>query len=279
MIDEFVPRGEVDIVYQFGRIFPVRVFLDLMGMPFEMFEQFLDWEYKILLVDHNAADDVAVKTQAMKEVLAYLHGFVAEKQADPDDKLGSYIANGSINGKPLTPDEIMGMTFLMWLGGLDTVASTISQMMRRLALDPELQERLRVQPELVPKAVEEFLRFQPLINSGRFLKKDLDWHGVTMRKGDLISCLTSSGNFDETKFVHPRTFDPAREPNRHFTLAAGIHICLGAHLARRELRVALKEVLARIPTFRLKDGADLSVTPGMRSVRRLPLVWQTGGPS
>lgn len=268
MIDAFAKSGEVDIAYDFGRVFPVRIFLNLMKLPFSMFEQFLEWEYEIL---HSR--DIARIGAAVKEVLAYLRAFLAEKQAHPDDGVGSYIANGVVDGVPLSDDEKIGMTWFLWLGGLDTVASTISQMFRRLALDPALQEQLRADHALVPTAVEEFLRVQPLVNSHRLLKKDLEWDGVTMKKGDWVICLNSSGNFDEAQFGCPRQFDAARQNNRHYTFVGGVHACLGAHLARRELRVVLGEVLRRIPSFTVKPGTDTTVTPGLLSIRNLPLQW------
>lgn len=270
MIDAVVKDGEVDIAYDFGRIYPVRVFLNLMGFPFSMFDQFLEWEYAIL---HNP--DLGAKAEAVKGILAYLRGFIAEKQANPDETLGSYIANGSMDGQPLTPDETIGTTWFLWLGGLDTVASTISQMFRRMALDTELQARIRANPEIINSAVEEFLRVQPLVNSGRRIKKDFTWHGVDLKEGDWIACINSSGNFDENQFACPRDFDPERKNNRHFTLIGGVHICLGAHLARRELRVLLSEWLTRVPPFRLKPGADTTVIPGLLSIRNLPIVWDT----
>ncbi len=268
MIDAFAARGEVDIAYDFGRVFPVRVFLDLMGLPFAMFEQFLAWEWEIL---HSR--DHARMGEAVRQVIAYLREFIAEKQARPDDKLGSYIANGAIDGHALTPDEVIGMTWFLWLGGLDTVASTISQMFRRMALDQDLQQQLRDHPEWNHSAVEEFLRMQPLVNSFRLVKQDLDWDGVTLKAGDYITCLNSSGNFDPDQFPDPRRFDPARSANRHYTFVGGVHLCLGAHLARRELRILLEEFLARVPTFRVKPGADTTVTPGLLSIRNLPIVW------
>jgi cytochrome P450 len=273
MIDSFAAKGEVDISYDFGRVFPVRVFLDLMGFPFSMFEQFLAWEWDIL---HE--DEVEVKAEAVRGILAYLRGFIAEKQAAPDDTLGSYIANGEMDGAKLSDDEIIGITWFLWLGGLDTVASTVSQMFRRLAMDPALQARIRNNPEIIPSAVEEFLRVQPLVNSGRKLKQDLEWHGVKMKAGEWVAVFNTSGNFDEAQFACPHRFDPERKANRHFTLAGGVHVCLGAHLARRELRVLLDEWFRRIPTpFRVKPGADTSVTPGLLSIRNLPIVWNTSG--
>ena len=269
MIDDFADRGEVDIAYDFGRVFPVRVFLDLMGFPFSMFEQFLDWEGNIL---HQ--DAIEKKAEAVRGILAYLRGFIAEKQADPDETLGSYIANGAIDGKPLTDDEIIGMTWFLWLGGLDTVASTVSQMFRRLAMFPDLQAQIRDNKNLINSAVEEFLRTQPLVNSGRKVKRDFKWHGVQIKAGDWVTVFNTSGNFDEAQFTCPHQFDPARSGNRHFTLAGGLHICLGAHLARRELRVLLDEWFTRIPhEFRIKKGADTTVVPSLLSIRNLPIVW------
>ncbi|WP_072383540.1 cytochrome P450 [Novosphingobium sp. NDB2Meth1] len=269
MIDEFAARGEVDIAYDFGRIFPVRVFLDLMGLPFSMFDQFLEWEWNILHVP-----DIAAKAAAVRGILAYLRGFIAEKQAAPDETLGSYIANGKLEGEPLTPTEVIGMTWFLWLGGLDTVASSVSQMFRRLGMDQALQARIRDNPAIIPTAVEEFLRVQPLINSGRKVKRDFTWHGIEIKAGDWVSVFNSSGNFDPAQFANPRTFDPERQVNRHYALSGGIHLCLGAHLARRELRVLLDEWFTRIPQpFRIKPGTDTTVVPGLLSIRNLPIIW------
>ena len=268
MIDAVADKGEVDIAYDFGRVYPVRIFLNLMGLPFTMFEQFLEWEWEIL---HS--NDFDRMGKAVASVIAYLREFADLKRANPDDKLGSAIVNGEIEGKPLHDDEVIGMLFFLWLGGLDTVASTISQMFRRLGRDQELQARLRADPGLIPSAVEEFLRTQPLVNSNRLIKKDFTWHGVELKKGDQIMCLNTSGNFDPKAFPDPRTFDPTRTANRHFTFVGGPHICLGAHLARRELRTLLDEWFKRVPTFHIKEGADTTVVPGLLSIRNLPIVW------
>jgi cytochrome P450 len=219
--------------------------------------------------------EIATKAAAVSGILEYLRGFIAEKQASPDESLGSYIANGSIDGRPLTPEEVIGMTWFLWLGGLDTVASTVSQMYRRLGMDSALQERIRKNPQIIPTAVEEFMRVQPLINSGRKVKRDFTWHGVDIKAGDWVTVFNSSGNFDETRFANPHQFDPERPANRHFALSGGVHLCLGAHLARRELRVLLDEWFKRIPQpFHIKSGTDTTVMPGLLSIRNLPIVWE-----
>jgi cytochrome P450 len=270
MIDQFADKGEIDVAWDFGRIYPVRIFMQLMGFPHAMFEQFLDWEWDIL--HSNSRDRMAA---ALRGVVDYLRGVIAQKEAAPDDQLISAIVNGKIEGKPLSDDEKIGMVWFLWLGGLDTVAATISQMFRRMALQPEIQQRIRTDPALIPTAVEEFLRTQPILSSSRTATRDFEWHGVTIKTGDAVQCLNPAGNFDPARFADPRTFDPARKANRHFTFVAGVHLCLGAPLARRELRILLDEWFKRIPNFRVKPGTDTTVSPGLLSIRNLPLVWDS----
>jgi cytochrome P450 len=269
MIDSFAAKGEVDVAWDFGRVYPVRIFMALMGFPPTMFEQFLDWEWDIL--HSNSFEKMAA---ALRGVVAFLRGFIAEKEATPDEHLVSYIVHGEIEGRKLTENEKIGMVWFLWLGGLDTVAATISQMFRRMALEPAIQDRLRAEPELINQAVEEFLRTQPILSSARSAKHDFEWHGVTIKAGESIQCLNPAGNFDPSQFASPRDFDPARKGNRHFTFVAGVHLCLGAPLARRELRILLDEWFRRIPAFRIKPGSDTTVFPGLMSIRNLPLVWE-----
>ena len=268
MIDAVADKGEVDMAWDFGRVFPVRIFMGLMGFPDEQFEQFLDWEWNIL---HSGSLE---KMQwALSSVLGYLRGFMDEKRRNPDEFLVSHIVNGSIKGEKLTDEEQIGMVWFLWLGGLDTVAATISQMYRRMALQPEIQTMIRENPELINGAVEEFLRTQPILSSGRRATKDFEWYGMQIKAGDSFSCLNPAGNFDPTRFPNPREFDPTRKGNRHFTLVAGVHSCMGGHLARRELRILLEEWFKAIPEFRIRPGTDTTVYPGLLSIRNLHLVW------
>ena len=268
MVDEFLEQGGGDFAHDFARIFPVRVFFDLMGFPHDVLEQFLVWENEIL---HTR--DPQRMAAALTDTLAWLRGFIAEKEANPDEGLTSKIVNGEIDGRPLTADEKIGTIFFLWLGGLDTVASTLGQMFRRLAMDPGLQQRMREDLSLIPSAIEEFLRTQPLVFSFRQLRTDLTLHGVEMKAGDWCSALTSVANFDPAAFQCPRSFDPARKANRHFTLASGAHLCLGAHLARLEMGIALERWLTRVPPFRLADGDTREVFPSLMSVSHLKLTW------
>jgi cytochrome P450 len=268
MIEAIEPKGEVDMAWDFARVFPVRIFMGLMGFPKEMFDDFLEWEWNIL---HSSSLE---KMQwALRNVLDFLRRFIAEKEKNPDEHLTSAIVNGKIAGRPLSDDDKIGIVWFLWLGGLDTVAATISQMYRRMALQPDIQHRLRDHPELIAGAVEEFLRTQPILSTRRTAKKDFEWHGMKIKAGEGVTCLNVAGNFDPSRFKNPRVFDPTRTGNRHFTFVAGVHSCLGAHLARRELRLLLEEWLKRIPEFRVKPGASVQVNPGLLSIRNLPLVW------
>ncbi len=269
MIDAIKDKGEADMAWDFGRVFPVRIFMGMMGFPKEMFDDFLDWEWNIL---HSGSLE---KMQwALSSVLKFLRGFIAEKEKNPDQFLTSSIIHGTVEGRPFTEDEKIGMVWFLWLGGLDTVASTISQMFRRMALQPEIQRIIKADPSLINGAVDEFLRTQPILSSGRRALKDFEWHGMQIKAGDSFTCFNPAGNFDPDRFANPREFDPTRKGNRHFTLVAGVHSCLGAHLARRELRLLLEIWFQKIPNeFRPKPGSDTTVFPGLLSIRNLPLVW------
>ncbi len=269
LIDGFQDKGEVDVAYDFGRVYPVRVFLDLMGFPQEKLDEFLDWGYSIL----HSRYKIEKIQYGVSSALVFLRDFIAKARENPVEGLASYIVHGKIEGRALTDDEVIGMVFFLWVAGLDTVAANTTLMMRRLALEPEIQATLRAKPELIPDAVEEFLRVQPVVNSSRLVKEDHEVRGVQIKKGDHILCYNIAGNFDDEEFDNPWELRFDRPSNRHFSLAGGPHRCLGSHLARRELRIALGEFLRRIPTFSLKPGVDHTVTPGLVATPHLHLVW------
>ncbi len=268
MIEAVADKGEVDMAWDFARVFPVRIFMGLMGFPDEKFEDFLEWEWDIL---HS--NDFEKIQGALRNVLGYLREFIEEKRQNPDQYLTSSIVHGDIKGRKLTEEEIIGMTWFLWLGGLDTVAATIAQMFRRMAMQPELQGMIRDNPDCINSAVEEFLRTQPILSSGRRAIKDFEWHGVQVKAGESFTCFNPAGNFDEDQFANPRTFDAQRKGNRHHTFVSGVHICLGAHLARRELRVLLEEWFKRIPDFKPKAGTDTTVYPTLLGIRNLHIEW------
>ena len=271
LLDPLLNQGKADFAYDFARVYPVRVFMDLMGFPLSDLDKFVEWHAAIIL---DRLTDMDASLKSLRETLAYLRASIAEHKANPGkDDLTAKIVTTEIAGRPITDDEVMGTMFFLWLGGIDTVAASLSLMFRRLAIDTAMQQKLRDNPDMIPEAIEEFLRTQPLVNSQRLVKRDFQLHGQTIKAGDWISCMVTAGNFDPEQFDNPREVRLDREPNRHFTFSGGPHRCLGSHLARREMRIALGEWLRRVPPFRLADDDDRIVYPGLNPVKHLNIVW------
>ena len=163
---------------------------------------------------------------------------------------------------------------LLLFGGLDTVAATLNLIFKYLAEHPQQQQLLRDEPALIPNAVEEFLRAFSVVPSPRVVAQDFEFHGVAMRKGDRVILNVMMSGRDPSSRDDPNTVDFRRENTRHMAFASGVHHCLGAHLARRELRIALEEWTKLVPPFRT-DPTDPPITHarGVWGVKRLPIVW------
>src|SRR5690606_22847696 len=148
-----------------------------------------------------------------------------------------------VDGKPLSDDEALGVCFLLYSAGLDTVTNMLGMMFKHLAEHPADQQALRDDPDLIPNAVEELLRAYPIIVSNRLVTREVEFHGVKMKPGDRVALGTMFAGRDEREFANPDAIDFRREKVNHITFAAGPHRCVGSHLARRELRIALEEWL------------------------------------
>ncbi len=271
LLDAFVDRGECEFVSQFGTPFPVTVILRLMGLPLEMSQQFLHWEYTLLRGKDLGADKAKEAGLAIKN---YLLKVIEERRRDPGDDMISIATHAEIDGRPATVEETLGIAFMLFLGGLDTVTATMGFIFKHLAENLDHQRLLRADPSRIPDAVEEMLRAYPVVNCNRFVTRDVEFHGVTFKKGDNVSCPTMLAGRDDREFADPHKIDFDRPSPRHITFSAGPHRCLGSHLARRELKIAIEEWLARVPEFSVKPG----FTPpthsfGVCGVDDLPLVW------
>ena len=270
LIDSFVDKGACDVAHDFGRIYPVRVFLDLMGFPQERFDDFLGWSHPM----HFEIDNLERYAWGVNGALEYMQTFIEEvRKRPPDDTVASRIVHGEIDGVKLTEKEVLGTIFFLWDGGMDTVAATSSLMFRRMAMDPNLQQLLRENPDRMARAVEEFLRMNPTVNTVRIAREDHQLEGHSIKAGDRMMCLVAAGNFDPEKYENPRKFRLDRSQNHHFTFVAGPHRCLGINLARFELRLATGEFLRRIPEFRMKDSVECMAVPGLLGAPNVPIVW------
>ena len=203
----------------------------------------------------------------------YLREVMAERKANPGDDLLSFAIKAEIDGRKLNDDETLGYAFNFFLGGLDTVTAHIGNIVRHLATNLDDQRYLRENPEKIKDAVEEFMRAYAAVTTYRTCKKETVLNGVTIKPGDKVALVTTLAGRDRDQFDDPHSVKLDRKP-RHMSFATGPHTCLGLHLARRELRIALEEVFKVIPEFHIKPGTTIKSQAGVIiQPRSLELVW------
>jgi len=269
LVDRALAKGESEFVGDFSEVFPVTIFLSLMGLPLDQTAQFLEWENGIL---HSG--DMATRIACARAINDYLLSVIAARRKAPTDDLVSYILSQPVDGRAVTDQEALGICFLLFVAGLDTVTATLGFIFKHLAEHPEHQQQLRDDPALIPEAIEELMRAYPIVISSRLVMQDIDFHGVKMKQGDRVSLATMLAGRDGAEFPNPDVVDFGRDKVSHISFAAGPHRCIGSHLARREMRVALEEWLSRVPPFRVKPGeTPVTHAMGVFGVDYLPLVW------
>ncbi|MFA5549264.1 MAG: cytochrome P450, partial [Porticoccaceae bacterium] len=260
-------RGECEFMADFAFEFPIKVFMELMGLPLDMTRQFLAWEMNLL---HN--HDLAKIAEAARHVVDYLKTQLEDRRQNPRDDLITFAVQAEIDGRPLNYDELIGFTFNLFIGGLDTVSTHMGLQFLHLAKHPEHQQALRDNPALIPDAVEELMRAYPAVTTFRTCIKETELKGVKMMPGDKVAMSTTLAGRDPLEYANPGAVVLDRKA-RHLTFAFGPHLCLGLHLARREMRIAMEEFLAEIPEFRLPQGFEPEYHLGMIQPVTLPLVW------
>jgi cytochrome P450 len=269
LIEKVRAKGECEFMEDFGRPFPVGIFMRLMGLPLEEMPRFLDWEEGLL-----RGSTLEARVSAAANIKQYLTDLIADRRGKPTSDLVSFAVTARIDDRPLSDDAVMGICYLLFVGGLDTVAATLGFTFRELAFTPELQRELRADSGIIPDAVEEFVRAFGVVTTSRFLTRDHEFHGVTLREGDRVVIPLGLASRDDRVYENPHAIDFRRRNNRNISFSAGPHRCLGSHLARREFKIALEEWMARVPEFRVKDGEKTAVhTTGVWGVDHLPLVW------
>lgn len=269
LIDKFIDKGECEFTTDFGRPLPVTIFLRIMGLPLEMTDTFVKWAVDLL---HSG--DRAVMGQTMKLITEYLKQAIEEKKKNPDEGVVSRIAHAAPDGVPLSDKEIFGFVIFLFIGGLDTVFATLNNIWLWLAQNPEKRQEIMARPEKINDIVEELLRRWSVTFSGRVVAQDIEMRGVKMRKNDRITCVLPACNFDPEVFPNPLDVDFDRPRKTILAFTVGVHSCMGGHLARLEVKVALQEWLKRIPDFKVKPGAHIEYRPGgVVGPHHLPLVW------
>ena len=271
-IDGFVNSGSCDLVADFAQHFPIAVFAELYGIAEDRRAEFRQLAEKYL---HSFG---AERDNAWEAIRVIVRGELAERRGDPRGDLLSGIANGEIDGAPIDMKICVNLAATVFLGGLDTLPSALGWTFRFLATHEDARRRVVERPASVPVMVEEFLRLYPVVaKERRRLSRDVEFHGAHMKAGDRVVALLSLANRDETEFPNSRAANFDREVNRHITFGVGPHRCLGSHLARSELMVALQEWHRRIPDYRISDPSKIRFHGGIIAMSTLPLEWDTAG--
>lgn len=267
-IAKFKHRGSCEFLTDFAFRFPIAVFLDLMGLPQDQLETFLEWEHSLL---HEP--DLAKMLAATRVVVTYLRRRIDACRSAPGADFISVAVTTELDGRQLTDDEVVGLCFNLFIGGLDTVSTNLGLHFRHLAESPADQRHLRENPSFIPVALEELLRAFAAVTTLRVCTKETTLKGVTFRPGDKIAMSTTLGSNDPAAYERPSDVILGRKGTA-LTFGHGVHHCIGAHLARREIIVAMEEFLAAIPEFRIEAGTKIRTRLGtIIQPESLPLVW------
>jgi cytochrome P450 len=281
LIDLFVGRGEVEAYRAWCEPLPSTVFLSIMGLPMEDLADFL--HFKDLTLSNEDLGEVSVEELArrrMEGVMWIQDYFTRDLDArerepsDRDDMIG-WLLSAEVDGHRLTREDILDILGLLMIAGLDTVAASLACFLSYLARHPGDRRRIVAEPQLIPSAVEELMRFEsPVVDGYRLVIEGITLpSGVALPAGSILAISWSGANLDPAAFPDPLKVDLERKPNAHIGFASGFHRCLGSHLARMEMRVALEVWHARIPDYAVKPGVELVYSGNPRAPHHFPLVW------
>jgi cytochrome P450 len=280
LIDGFVDDGHVDAYAVFCEPLPSRIFLTVMGLPIGDLEQFL--HFKRLTLGNDSDPDPSMERRMARrgEAVVWIHHYFnaeldrREGSAPQDDMIGGLLT-AEVDGDCLGRQEMLDILGLLMIAGLDTVASSLACFLSYFARHPEHRQVVVEDPMLMPSAIEELMRFECPVTEGiRIATDDITLpSGATIPAGSNMHISWSAANLDPTTFPNPLEVDLHRNPNPHIGFASGWHRCLGSHLARMEMDVALNAWHDRIPEYRVADGVELHYTGNPRAPHALPLVW------
>ncbi len=277
LLDRVEERGEMDLVDDYAFPLPITVIAELLGIPPEDQDRFRVWSNAFV---SPALTDEAKAQFALhvEEFLAYLHELFARRRAEPRDDLVSALVRAEEEGDALTEEELSSMAVLLIVAGHETTVSLIANSVLTLLAHPDELERIREEPEALPKAVEELLRFESPVERSltRWAATDVELGGHTIRRGELVIAVLGSANRDPARFAESDSLDLGRSDTKHVGFGRGSHYCLGAPLARVEAEIALRTLFDRLPALRLAIEADALAwrpIPLFRSLVSLPVAW------
>jgi cytochrome P450 len=256
LLDQVADRGEMDLVDALAFPLPVRIITELLGIPGNDHEFFRIWSADFM------GSDAAQRLVAAQHIVQYLRTLITQRLQEPQEDLISALLQVEIDGERLPEDELLGTCLLLLVAGHETTTGLISNALVCLDEHPESLQELIAQPDLLPSAIEEVLRYRSVVHTDqRVALVDTVLDGQQIKAGDLVLPCFASANLDEQQFPNANTFNIRRTPNRHLGFGYGIHFCLGASLARLEARIALQILLTRFPTIRCKRTSPLELRP------------------
>jgi cytochrome P450 len=272
LIDEFIAEGKCDAAARYSKHIPVRAIAHMLGIPEKDGELFINWIHDIL--ELGIKDD-RILMQAVQEMSAYFAGQIEQRKKHPTEDLISTLMNArDKNGQPLSDAHVLGTLRLLLIAGIDTTWSAIGASLWHLAKTPADRERLVAEPELLPTAIEEFLRAYSPVTMAREVMKETEISGCPVKPGNMVLLSFPAANRDPAVFPDADKVVIDRKENRHAAFGLGIHRCVGSNLARMEMTVAIEEWLRRIPDFRLDPAGKVTWSEGtVRGPRQLPMLF------
>ncbi|MEG9224706.1 cytochrome P450 [Aeromicrobium sp. Sec7.5] len=276
-IDTFVADGRVNFVEAFAKEYPTKVFLEILGLPHEDSPQMVEW-VEAVFGGLGSEDPVAAKAggDAQVAINAYFVELLADRKANPrEDEFFTDLTRSSIGDDPISDEDFLNICNVLILAGLDTVKSQLGYIMLHLAENPDDRQRILDEPDLIPVAVDEMVRVYSIVMDGRKVAQDTEFHGCPMKAGEMVMLTVPSATRDETKYANPGKVDFDRtDSTGHLAFAAGPHKCLGNHLARREMIIAIEEWLRRIPHYQAVEVDALRETGPQLGLEELWLEWE-----
>jgi cytochrome P450 len=272
LIDGFIQDGGCDAAASYSRFIPVRAIAHMLGIPETDGDRFIKWIHEILEL---GIKEQAVLAKAVQEMNAYFAAHIERRKKEPTDDLITTLINArDKNGNPLSDLHVLGTLRLLLIAGIDTTWSAIGSSFWHLAKTPADRERLLAEPELLPSAIEEFLRAYSPVTMAREVMKETEISGCPIKPGNMVLLSFPAANRDPAMFPDADKVVIDRKQNPHSAFGLGIHRCIGSNLARMEMTVAIEEWLKRIPDFRLDPAGKVTWSEGtVRGPRQLPVLF------
>jgi cytochrome P450 len=271
--------GRCDFIKDYAELFPVRIFFSMVALPVADAPMLKRWSDQMLRPPPGVdwGGDRTGFARGIRLFGEYLEPHVDARMGGSGEDMLTRLVNGQIDGRALTRDEALQLTSQILIAGLDTVVNFLGFAMLHLARHEAHRRELAADPSLIPDAVEELLRRYPIVVIPREVVRDMEFHGVLLKQGELVATPTPLGGIDDHDNERPMEVDFHRTGGEHVTFGNGPHRCPGANLARTEVRITLEEWFAHIPEFEIEPGSAISFTPGgVAVVDALPLVWDVG---